>query len=94
LTIEDCCKKLSSPAEMNNLLGWIKMTDQLMEVYETQKEGNMEKGETCVSIIVNLVCCIRNIGSITDNTSITLETELYSTLTHILKRNNTIKEVV
>lgn len=27
LTIEDCCKKLSSPAEMNNLLGYIKMID-------------------------------------------------------------------
>lgn len=65
-----------------------------MEIYEIHKEGNMEKGETCVSIIVNLVCCLRNIGSQVDNTTITLETEMYTVLTNILKRNNTIKEVV
>jgi hypothetical protein len=94
LTIEECCKKMSSPAEMNNLLGWIKLIDKLMETYETQREGNMEKGETCVSIIVNFICCVRNIGSFHDNTMITLETDLYDTLTGLLKRNNAIERFV
>lgn len=94
LTIEDCSKKLSTPAELNNILSWVSTVDRLMEVYEKFKEGNVEKGETCVSIIVNMICCARNIGAIIDNTTMTLETTLYDTLTQILKRNNTIKEVV
>ena len=45
---------------MNILLSWIKLYDKIMESYEKKKEL-MEKGETCVNILVNFICCIRNI---------------------------------
>lgn len=96
LTIEECRKKLSNPAEMNNLLGWIKLIDKFMEFFENNKEeeGTMEKGETCVTIIVNFICCIRNIEALSENTMLTLETECLNILTQVLKRNFAIKEIV